>query len=114
MIQVKNVWKIFGDRSEEALNAIRKNNLSKAEVLEQFNCVVGVANTSLDIKEGEIFCIMGLSGSGKSTLVRHFNRLLEPTAGEIIIDGIDVKQLNTPNFKSFATSVLEWFFRTLH
>ena len=111
MIQVKNVWKIFCDRSEEALNAIRKNNLSKAEVLEQFNCVVGVANTSLDIKEGEIFCIMGLSGSGKSTLVRHFNRLLEPTAGEIIIDGIDVMQLNTPQLQKFRNERIGMVFQ---
>ena len=111
MIQVKNVWKIFGDRAEEALNAIQAQNLSKAEVLEQFNCVVGVANTSLDIKEGEIFCIMGLSGSGKSTLVRHFNRLLEPTAGEIIIDGIDVMQLNTPQLQKFRNERIGMVFQ---
>ena len=111
MIQVKNVWKIFGDRAEEALNAIQAQNLSKAEVLEQFNCVVGVANTSLDINEGEIFCIMGLSGSGKSTLVRHFNRLLEPTAGEIIIDGIDVMQLNTPQLQKFRNERIGMVFQ---
>jgi len=111
LIQVKNVWKIFGDRAEEALNAIQAQNLSKAEVLEQFNCVVGVANTSLDIKEGEIFCIMGLSGSGKSTLVRHFNRLLEPTAGEIIIDGIDVMQLNTSQLQKFRNERIGMVFQ---
>jgi glycine betaine/proline transport system ATP-binding protein len=111
LIQVKNVWKIFGDRAEEALTAIQAQNLSKAEVLEQFNCVVGVANTSLDIKEGEIFCIMGLSGSGKSTLVRHFNRLLEPTAGEIIIDGIDVMQLNTPQLQKFRNERIGMVFQ---
>ncbi|NCW61555.1 MAG: ATP-binding cassette domain-containing protein [Rhodobacteraceae bacterium] len=111
LIQVKNVWKIFGDRAEEALNAIQAQNLSKAEVLEQFNCVVGVANTSLDIREGEIFCIMGLSGSGKSTLVRHFNRLLEPTAGEIIIDGIDVMQLSTPQLQKFRNERIGMVFQ---
>jgi len=73
--------------------------------------VVGVANTSLDIKEGEIFCIMGLSGSGKSTLVRHFNRLLEPTAGEIIIDGIDVMQLNTPQLQKFRNERIGMVFQ---
>lgn len=93
------------------MNAIQAQNLSKAEVLEQFNCVVGVANTSLDIKEGEIFCIMGLSGSGKSTLVRHFNRLLEPTAGEIIIDGIDVMQLNTPQLQKFRNERIGMVFQ---
>ena len=111
LIQVKNVWKIFGANAEEALKSIQAHNLSKAEVLEQFNCVVGVANTSLDIKEGEIFCVMGLSGSGKSTLVRHFNRLLEPTAGEIIIDGIDVMQLNMQQLQKFRNERIGMVFQ---
>ena len=90
VIEVSNVWKIFGGNASEALAAIREKGLSKAEVLAQFNAVVGVADVSLNVNRGEIFCVMGLSGSGKSTLVRHFNRLLEPTAGKIVIDGTDV------------------------
>ncbi len=76
-LEISNIWKIFGDRADEALQAIKERNLSKAEVLEEFNAVVGVADVSFKINRGEIFCVMGLSGSGKSTLVRHFNRLLE-------------------------------------
>jgi len=80
-IQIKDVWKIFGDNAQNALSDIQANGLSKPEILEKYNCVVGVADVSFDVKPGEIFCVMGLSGSGKSTLVRHINRLLEPTAG---------------------------------
>ena len=93
-IDAKGVWKVFGTRSQEALNAIHSEGLSKAEVLERFDCVVGVADASFEIERGELFCVMGLSGSGKSTLVRHVNRLLEPTDGHIYLDGEDVMGLN--------------------
>ncbi|WP_156958739.1 betaine/proline/choline family ABC transporter ATP-binding protein [Labrenzia sp. DG1229] len=73
--------------------AIQKDGLSKADVLEQFNCVVGVADASFKVKRGEIFCIMGLSGSGKSTLVRHVNRLLTPTSGQVNVSGVDIMSL---------------------
>lgn len=111
MIQVKNVWKIFGDQPLVALEAIKSKKLSKAEVLEQYNCVVGVADVSLDVKEGEIFCIMGLSGSGKSTLVRHFNRLLEPTSGEIIIDGTNVMNLMNRDLQKFRNERIGMVFQ---
>lgn len=101
VVDISNVWKIFGSRSEEALRAVRDRGLTKAEVLSEFNAVVGVADVSLSVKRGEIFCIMGLSGSGKSTLVRHFNRLLEPTAGKIEIEGTDVMGLNPADLRQF-------------
>jgi glycine betaine/proline transport system ATP-binding protein len=85
---------VFGARSAEALGAIHADGLSKAEVLERFNCVVGVADATFQINRGELFCIMGLSGSGKSTLVRHVNRLLEPTAGHILVNDQDVVEMN--------------------
>ncbi len=101
VIEISNVWKIFGDNVTEAMDAIRKDGLSKAEVLSRFNAVVGVADVSLSVKRGEIFCVMGLSGSGKSTLVRHFNRLLEPTTGTIVIDGVDVMALAPAELQKF-------------
>ena len=87
VIEVRDVWKVFGDRAEEAVACARSEGLTKNEVIERFDCVVGVANASFGVREGEVFCVMGLSGSGKSTLVRHVNRLLEPTAGDVWIHG---------------------------
>ncbi len=89
-VEIRDVWKIFGDRSLDALEAIRRDGISKRDVQKKFGCVVGVQNASFSVMEGEVFCIMGLSGSGKSTLVRHINRLLEPTAGDIFIGGENV------------------------
>ena len=80
VIECKDVWKLFGGRTQAALAAMQCGGLSKAEVLRSYGCVVGVAEVNLAIVRGEIFCIMGLSGSGKSTLVRHINGLIDPTA----------------------------------
>ena len=93
-IVLEGVWKVFGDRAEEVVDQIRRHDLSKPEVLERFDAVVGIADVSFDVRRGEIFCIMGLSGSGKSTLVRHVNRLIEPTAGTITLLGQDVLGLS--------------------
>ena len=101
VIEISNVWKIFGANAIEAMRAIQEEGLSKADVLSQYNAVVGVADVSLSVNRGEIFCVMGLSGSGKSTLVRHFNRLLEPTAGQIVIDGTDVMALGSADLQNF-------------
>ncbi|GGF74743.1 quaternary amine ABC transporter ATP-binding protein [Mameliella alba] len=89
-IELRNVWKIFGHRADEAMKAIHAYNLTKADVLEQYGCVVGVQDATLSVPNGEIFCVMGLSGSGKSTLIRHINRLVEPTSGQIIVLGQDI------------------------
>ncbi len=110
-IEISNVWKIFGDRADEALKAIQEKGLTKSEVLEQYNAVVGVADVSFNIKRGEIFCIMGLSGSGKSTLVRHFNRLLEPSSGKIVIDGTDVMSLGTKELQTFRNEKISMVFQ---
>lgn len=111
VIEISNVWKIFGDQPMAALAAIRDRGLSKAEVLAEFNAVVGVADVSLSVNRGEIFCIMGLSGSGKSTLVRHFNRLLEPTAGKIEIEGTDVMALGSRALQNFRNSKIGMVFQ---
>ena len=111
VIEISNIWKIFGAKPEAALEAIRARGLTKAEVLAEFNAVVGVADVSLNVNRGEIFCIMGLSGSGKSTLVRHFNRLLEPTAGKIEIEGTDVMALGTKELQAFRNRKIGMVFQ---
>ncbi|MGI9502664.1 MAG: ATP-binding cassette domain-containing protein, partial [Geminicoccaceae bacterium] len=94
VIELEAVWKIFGERAEEAMRAIETEGLGKPEVLEKFGCVVGIADCSFSVPKGEIFCVMGLSGSGKSTMVRHLNRLIEPTAGKISMLGRDMLSLS--------------------
>jgi glycine betaine/proline transport system ATP-binding protein len=111
VIKIENVWKIFGDHADAAMQAILNDGLSKQQILEQHNAVIGVADVSLDIRRGEIFCIMGLSGSGKSTLVRHINRLLEPTSGKVIVDGVDVCGLNTKELQQFRNQKIGMVFQ---
>ena len=93
VIEMSGVWKIFGPAEQAAL-ADAKAGASKAEILSRHKCVVGIADASISVMPGEIFCIMGLSGSGKSTLLRHVNRLIEPTAGGIRVLGQDVRALS--------------------
>lgn len=101
VIDIQNVWKVFGTNSEAAMEAIHERGLSKKEIHDEFDAVVGVADVTLDVRRGEIFCVMGLSGSGKSTLVRHINRLLEPTAGKVMVDGIDAMALPPAELQEF-------------
>ena len=88
-IVCRDIWKIFGTYPERTLQNLDRS-LSRAEVLEQTGHVIGVNDASFEVKKGETFVVMGLSGSGKSTLVRCISRLIEPTAGEVIIDGQDI------------------------
>ncbi|MGB1235253.1 MAG: quaternary amine ABC transporter ATP-binding protein [Planktomarina sp.] len=111
VVEISNVWKIFGHKADEALRAVRERGLTKAQVLAEYNAVVGVADVSLSVNRGEIFCIMGLSGSGKSTLVRHFNRLLEPTDGKIEIEGTDVMALGTRELQQFRNRKIGMVFQ---
>ena len=110
-IQIQNVWKIFGNTSNDALDAIQNKKISKQEALEKYNSVIGVSDVSFDVNKGEIFCVMGLSGSGKSTLVRHINRLLEPTSGKILINNQDVMQFNKENLQELRNKKIGMVFQ---
>jgi glycine betaine/proline transport system ATP-binding protein len=92
-IQVKDLTLIFGERKKEALKMLKKG-FSKKEILAKTGCTVGVDRASFEIKNGEFFVIMGLSGSGKSTLLRCLNRLIEPTAGDVIVNGDNITKKN--------------------
>ena len=92
-IVCNNIWKIFGTYPERTLQSIDRS-LSRADVQEQTGHVIAVKDVSFQIKKGETFVVMGLSGSGKSTLVRCISRLIEPTAGQMIIDGEDIMKYN--------------------
>ena len=88
-IQIDHVFKVFGDEPEAALALVREGH-SKQDILAQTGQSIGVFDAHFEIKAGEIFVIMGLSGSGKSTLVRLLNRLIEPSAGRVVIDGRNI------------------------
>ncbi|MDJ0776405.1 MAG: glycine betaine/L-proline ABC transporter ATP-binding protein [Gammaproteobacteria bacterium] len=92
-IVCNNIWKIFGTYPERTLQNL-DHSLSRAEVQAQTGHVIGVKDVSFEIRTGETFVVMGLSGSGKSTLVRCISRLIQPTAGEVIIDGEDIMKYN--------------------
>ncbi len=111
VIKLDEVWKIFGDKSLDAMQAIKEQGLTKPEVLDKFGCVVGVANCSFEVNRGEIFCVMGLSGSGKSTMVRHLNRLLEPTSGNIKVLGKDVMALNAKQLRELRAAHIGMVFQ---
>jgi glycine betaine/proline transport system ATP-binding protein len=113
VIECRGVWKVFGPRAEESLRVIQNEGLSQAEALKRLDCVVAVAGVDLEIVRGEIFCIMGLSGSGKSTLVRHINRLIEPTAGCIIVDGEDISSKNAADMRRLRSEKLGMVFQNM-
>lgn len=110
-IRVCSAWKIFGARGEEVLRRIQRDGLSKRQALENYNCVIGVADVSFTVQPGQIYCIMGLSGSGKSTLVRHINRLLEPTSGRIVVGGQDVMRLRPRQLQEFRNRRIAMVFQ---
>ena len=93
------------------MDAIQNNKISKTEALEKYNSVIGVSDVSFDVKQGEIFCVMGLSGSGKSTLVRHINRLLEPTSGKILINNQDVMKLDRESLQELRNKKIGMVFQ---
>ena len=92
-IEINNIYKIFGNKPQSVMPMV-KNGATKEDILEQTGHTVGLDNVSLKIEEGETFVCMGLSGSGKSTLIRHINRLIDPTEGEIHIDGTNIMNCN--------------------
>ena len=96
-IEIKNIYKIFGTDPLNVLPMVQKG-ASKEQVLEETGHTVGLDNVSISIEEGETFVCMGLSGSGKSTLIRHLNRLIDPTDGEILVEGTNVMNLSTVSY----------------
>ena len=110
LIKINQLYKIFGDRQENALELV-KNGIGKEELLEKSNCVLGLNNINLNIKKAKIQVVMGLSGSGKSTLIRHLNRLIEPTSGEIIVNGTDILKLNTKELVQFRQNNMSMVFQ---
>ena len=99
-IEIRSLYKIFGSDPLAHIDAV-KGGLSKADLLEQHSHVLGLKDININMAPGQIQVVMGLSGSGKSTLIRHINRLIDPTVGEVIVGGIDVAQMNARELREF-------------
>lgn len=112
-IDCRSVWKFFGSSGPAALEAAKNGTLDKDELLKKFGCVVAVSDATFEVFQGETFCIMGLSGSGKSTLIRHFNRLIEPSAGEVIVRGVDVCKLNEKDLRALRAKHIGMVFQNV-
>ncbi|MFA5663545.1 glycine betaine/L-proline ABC transporter ATP-binding protein [Castellaniella sp.] len=109
-IEVRNIYKIFGPHPQRWLSAAREG-MSKEELLERSGHTLGLRDISLSIAAGGIHVIMGLSGSGKSTLIRHFNRLIDPSAGQILVDGVDVMGLKPRELETFRQQKMSMVFQ---
>ncbi len=109
-VSCRNVWKVYGPKAERIVGSADAQ-LSRQELLEKTGCVAAVRDVSFDVAEGEVFVVMGLSGSGKSTLVRMINRLHDPTAGQVLIDGDDVVQLDDDRLRDLRRRKISMVFQ---
>lgn len=109
-IEIRNIFKIFGPDPQSALE-LAKSGSDKDEILAATGHTVGLHDVSLSIEQGETFVVMGLSGSGKSTLIRHLNRLIDPTAGEVSFGGEDILSMDIPTLNAFRRKRLGMVFQ---
>ena len=109
-VSCRGVWKVYGPNAERIIGS-PDSDLPRAELLEKTGCVVAVRDVSFDVAPGEVFVVMGLSGSGKSTLVRMINRLHDPTAGQIMIDGEDVVALSAERLREVRRTKISMVFQ---
>ncbi len=109
-LQVKSLWKIFGPNAEKLIGT-PDLQLSRKELQTKSGHVIGVRDVSFDVAPGEVFVVMGLSGSGKSTLVRLITRLIEPTSGEVILDGQDITKLSDPALREIRRNKVSMVFQ---
>ncbi len=98
-ISVRHLWKIFGPAERKLADSPEVDRLDNLALREKYNSMVAVRDVSFEVRPGEVFVVMGLSGSGKSTLVRCLTRLIEPTKGEILLDGEDIRKCDTKRLR---------------
>jgi len=109
-ISCQNVWKVFGHNPQSVLS-LSDNGMGKEEILEETGHVIAVKDVSFDVQPNEIFVVMGLSGSGKSTLVRCINRIIDPTSGTILVDGVDVAHMDKAELRDLRRHKLSMVFQ---
>ncbi|UQA52647.1 glycine betaine/L-proline ABC transporter ATP-binding protein [Vibrio sp. ED002] len=110
LIEISGLYKIFGPKPQTVIDRVKQGQ-SKDQILADTGHTVGLKDINLQIKKGEIFVIMGLSGSGKSTMIRHFNRLIDPTMGQILVEGVDVMKLSPKELEEFRRHKMSMVFQ---
>lgn len=110
-VKVEHLTKVFGKKQQQALGMMAEAK-SKTEILKKTGATVGVYDASFEVEKGEIFVIMGLSGSGKSTLIRLLNRLIDPTSGEIYIDGVDIAKMDKEELQEVRRHKINMVFQS--
>ncbi len=109
-IGVRGLWKVFGPKADGVVGSPLAE-LSRDDLLAETGCTAAVRDVSFDVAEGEVFVVMGLSGSGKSTLVRCLTRLIEPTAGEVLIEGRDVLRASPAELRELRRTTFSMVFQ---
>jgi glycine betaine/proline transport system ATP-binding protein len=109
-VSCREVWKVYGPKADRIVGT-PDADLPRGELLEKTGCVVAVRDVSFDVQEGEVFVVMGLSGSGKSTLVRMINRIHDPTAGQVLIDGDDIMRLDGERLREIRRRKISMVFQ---
>ena len=110
IIKVESVWKVFGKNVDRVLD-VGNSGKSKAEIQSEFGAVVGLHDVSFEVQRGQTFVIMGLSGSGKSTMVRCLIRLIDPSAGTIVIDGNEITAMTDKELMEFRRDKIAMVFQ---
>ena len=109
-VACRSVWKVYGPKAESIVGSADAS-LSRQELMEKTGCVAAVRDVSFEVSPGEVFVVMGLSGSGKSTLVRCLTRLIEPTAGQVLIDGEDVLKIGEERLREIRRTKVSMVFQ---
>jgi glycine betaine/proline transport system ATP-binding protein len=109
-VSCRNVWKVYGPKADRIVGT-PDADLPRGELLEKTGCVAAVRDVSFDVRTGEVFVVMGLSGSGKSTLVRMINRIHDPTAGQVLIDGEDIMELDDERLREVRRRKISMVFQ---
>lgn len=111
LLRVRDLWKVFGRKADDVPASAQLRALSRRELIDQTGCTAAVRNVSFDVPRGEVFVIMGLSGSGKSTLIRCLSRLIEPTSGEIDLDGSNLLDANDKTLREIRRTKISMVFQ---
>jgi len=111
-IRCVDLWKVYGPNVDAAIAAARAG-MDRGAIQQRHGCVVAVAGVSFSVAPGEVFCIMGLSGSGKSTVLRHVNRLIEPSAGQVFIGDLDINRISAAELRLMRATRVSTVFQNV-